>query len=70
MKKLYRNTTDGILCGILAGIGDYFRQDPTIIRIVFVLLLLVTGFFPFALLYLLGYFLIPVKPPYQVVDEQ
>lgn len=56
--------------GILAGIGDYFNIDPTIVRIAFILLLLGTGIFPFVILYILGYYLIPVKPPYNVVDEQ
>ena len=70
MKKLYRNTKKGILFGILAGIGDYVNLDPTVIRIIFLVLLLVTGVFPFVILYILGYYLIPVKPPYNVVDEQ
>ncbi|PIR75466.1 MAG: PspC domain-containing protein [Candidatus Magasanikbacteria bacterium CG_4_9_14_0_2_um_filter_42_11] len=70
MKKLYRNTKKGILFGILAGIGDYVNLDPTVIRIIFLVLLLATGVFPFVLLYILGYYLISVKPPYNVVDEQ
>ncbi len=70
MKKLYRSKTQRVLWGILGGIGEYVNIDPTVIRIIFIVLLLVTGFFPFALLYLIGYYIIPEKPPYDVVDEQ
>ena len=70
MKKLYRSTTNRVLWGILGGIGEYAHIDPTIVRIIFLILLLVTGFFPFAILYILGYYIIPQKPPFDVVDEQ
>lgn len=70
MKKLYRNTKKGRVLGILAGIGEYFNIDPTVIRIIFLLLLLATGVFPFVFLYILGYYFIPKKSPYNVVDEQ
>lgn len=70
MKKLYRSTKDPILFGVLAGIGEYFYIDPTVVRVIFLLLLLVTGIFPFVILYLLVYFLVPEKPLYNVVDEQ
>jgi len=70
MKKLYRSNTERVVWGILGGIGEYVGVDPTVVRIVFVILLLITGFFPFALLYLLGYYIIPKKPLYDVVDEQ
>ena len=32
-KKLYRSETDRMLCGVCAGIGEYFGLDPTLIRL-------------------------------------
>lgn len=32
-KKLYRSETDRMLCGVCAGIGEYFSLDPTLIRL-------------------------------------
>ncbi|MCI9147303.1 MAG: PspC domain-containing protein [Hungatella sp.] len=33
-KKLYRSSTNRMLCGVCAGIGDYLNVDPTIIRLI------------------------------------
>ena len=37
-KKLYRSMTDKRLCGICGGLGEYFEIDPTIIRLIWVIL--------------------------------
>ncbi|MGI6589292.1 MAG: PspC domain-containing protein [Candidatus Iainarchaeum sp.] len=60
-KKLYRNKNNQIISGVLAGIADYLNYDPTIIRLVFILLTLVTGILPGILLYILAVILIPKK---------
>ncbi len=71
MKKLYKSKKNRVLSGILGGLGEYYAIDPTVVRIVFVILLLVTGFFPFGIAYLVAYFLIPEEDGrYHVVDEQ
>lgn len=43
IKKLYRSTEDGMLTGVCAGLGEYFNFDPTLIRLIFVLLSLGGG---------------------------
>ena len=35
-KKLYRSETDRMLCGVCAGIGEYFGLDPTLIAAIIV----------------------------------
>jgi phage shock protein C len=60
-KKLYRNQNKKVLLGVLAGIADYLSYDPTIIRLVFILLTLVTGILPGILVYILAVILIPKK---------
>lgn len=58
-KKLFRSRSDKKVAGILGGLGQYFGIDPTILRVLFVLLLIGTGGFPFALIYLILTFIIP-----------
>ena len=36
-KQLYRSTTNRMVAGVCAGIGDYFNVDPTLVRLAFVL---------------------------------
>ena len=33
-KKLYRSRGNRMVCGVCAGIGEYFNIDPTIIRVI------------------------------------
>ena len=37
-KKLYRSSTNKVICGVCGGIGEYFGVDPTIVRLVWALL--------------------------------
>ena len=37
-KHLFKSNSNRVLCGVCGGIGDYFSIDPTIIRLVWVLL--------------------------------
>ncbi len=37
-KKLYRSRTNRFICGVCGGIGEYLNIDPTIIRLLLVLL--------------------------------
>ena len=42
-KRLYKSSTNRVLCGICGGIGEYFNIDPTIIRLIFVLFVFGVG---------------------------
>ena len=42
-KKLYRSRTDKKLCGVCGGLAKYFNMDPTIVRVLTVLLTLCVG---------------------------
>lgn len=43
MKRLYRSNTNRMLFGVAGGIADYFNMDPTIVRILWVLIALFGG---------------------------
>jgi len=60
-KKLYRSRTDRQLGGVCSGLANYFRIDPTVIRLIFVLGFFLTGSATFWL-YLVMWIVIPEEP--------
>ncbi len=60
MKKLYRSQTNKKIAGICGGIGELTDTDPTMVRLVTVILGLITGFFPFFVGYLIAWWIVPV----------
>lgn len=61
-KRLYRSMKEKRIAGICGGLGEYLETDPTLIRLIFVLLLFVTGFAPMIVTYLIGWIIIPINP--------
>lgn len=66
-KQLTRLSNDKIIWGICSGIAHYLGWDKTIVRILMVLLLLITGFFPVGLLYIIAYFIMPVDSTSNII---
>jgi phage shock protein C len=62
-KRLYKSRTNRIIDGVCGGVAEYFEIDPTIVRILWVLVSLSGAGF---LLYLAAMIIIPVRP---IVDE-
>ncbi|MBC8044212.1 MAG: PspC domain-containing protein [Rhizobacter sp.] len=60
-KKLYRSTSQKMLLGVCAGLGEYFNIDATIIRVAFALGALITALVPGMILYFILGFIIPVQ---------
>ncbi|MBT3392986.1 MAG: PspC domain-containing protein [Elusimicrobiaceae bacterium] len=58
-KKLKRSSKNYIVFGILGGLGEYLNIDPVLLRLIFVVLMVLTGFIPFIVIYILAYFIIP-----------
>jgi phage shock protein C len=59
-KRLYRSEEERMIAGVCGGIAEYLDIDPTLVRILFVLLFFVGG--NGLLLYLILMFLMPLKP--------
>ena len=59
-KKLYRIPSEGMIAGVCAGLGEYFELDPTLVRLVFVLLFFagMSG----GLIYIIMWLIVPIKP--------
>ncbi|NLM09585.1 MAG: PspC domain-containing protein [Clostridiaceae bacterium] len=58
-RKLYLSDTNKIIGGVCGGIGEYLGIDPTVVRLVWALLSLLSAFIGGTLLYLLAMFIIP-----------
>lgn len=60
-KKLYRSKKDRVFAGVCGGIGEYLGVDPTVIRLLAVIL----GFTGIGVLaYIVAAILIPENPVY------
>ena len=60
-RRLYRSHTDSVLGGVAGGVAEYLDADPTIIRVVWALLALVTGGV-FLILYIVMWIVVPYGP--------
>jgi len=58
-KKLYRSDKNKILAGIFGGLGEYLEIDPVLLRLIWVLVFIFTGFVPGLLAYLIAIVVIP-----------
>ncbi|MFC1756554.1 PspC domain-containing protein [Patescibacteria group bacterium] len=58
-KKLYRSQKNKIFAGILGGLGEYFEVDPVALRVLWILLIGLTGFVPGIVAYIVAIFVVP-----------
>lgn len=58
MKKLYRSS-NRIIAGVCGGVAEYFDLDPTLIRVIYLVLSLFSAAFPGVLLYIILMIMIP-----------
>lgn len=59
-KRLYRSKIDQMIGGVCAGIANYVNMDPTVIRLLWVLITLMGG--SGVLIYLVLLIVIPLEP--------
>lgn len=62
MKKLYLSQKDKKMGGVLGGIAESLEIDSTLIRVLFIALLFITGVVPMIIAYLLWWMIIPQVP--------
>jgi phage shock protein C len=67
-KKLYRSRTKKVFAGIFGGLEDYMGTDATLTRIIFLVIVVFSGFFPGVFLYIIGSFIIPLEPTHHTKD--
>lgn len=59
MRRLTLSSTDIKIAGVCAGIAEYFQIDPTIVRIIWLCILVLGGFVLPVFAYLLCWLIIP-----------
>ena len=70
-QKLYRTRDERMLAGVCGGLAQFFSIDPTIVRLIFVVLALMGG--PGLLIYIIMWIVVPEeplgpRPPMDIID--
>ena len=58
-KQLTRSTSDRMIAGVCAGLGDYLNIDPTVVRLLFVLGFFMSGGVGMFIAYLIMAVIVP-----------
>lgn len=59
-KRLYRDLDHKMICGVCAGIGEYFKLDPTVVRLAWAIFACCAG--AGILAYIVAALIIPANP--------
>lgn len=60
--RLYRSVDDRVIAGVCGGLALRMGLDPSLVRIGYALVALLTGIFPFVVLYVLMVVVVPEEP--------
>jgi phage shock protein C len=76
-KHLVRSKTNRMVAGICGGIGEYFNTDPNLIRVIWIIITVLSGFFPGILAYILVWIIVPeggeedtIEATYSIKQEE
>lgn len=69
-KRLCRNDDDKIFSGVIGGVSEYFDLDPTILRLLYILIAVLTGLFPAIIGYIIAALIVPRKPHIHHVEHK
>jgi phage shock protein C len=61
-KRLYRSADEARLAGVCAGLGDYQKVDPVVLRLIWVGVTCLTGIVPGVLAYVIAWAIVPPRP--------
>jgi phage shock protein C len=68
-RKLFRSRSNKVISGLCAGIAYHLDVDVTLVRILTVFLLLITGGAAF-FVYIIAWILVPEEYPFESIDHQ
>lgn len=66
-KKLYKSRSNRVICGACGGIGEYFNIDPTLVRLIWIILIFCFG--TGILAYIIAALIIPEIPDGETIIE-
>lgn len=58
-KRMTRSISDRMIAGVCGGMAEYFDVDPTLVRVGFVLLSVLSAAFPGLVVYLILWLVVP-----------
>jgi phage shock protein C len=58
-KPLRRSRTNRMIAGVVGGLADYWSMDPTLARVIFVVVSILSAAFPGVLVYAVLWLVIP-----------
>ena len=61
-KKLYLSDTDKRISGVCGGIAEYFNIDPSLVRLGWLVMTVLTGLIPGIIAYFVAAIVIPKRP--------
>lgn len=61
-KRLYRSKKNKVIAGVLGGFAEFLKIDPTLVRIIYVVIMILTAFIPMIIAYILACIIIPQRP--------
>lgn len=67
-KKLYRSRFNKKICGVCGGIAEYFGIDPTVVRVIWVILAFLPAL-PMIIIYIILALVIPENPNDTIVMD-
>ena len=62
-RKLTRSSRHKMIAGVCGGIAEYFELDPTVVRVGYVLISIISVAFPGILAYIILMFVMPPPVP-------
>lgn len=65
-KRLYKSRTDRKICGVCGGFAEYLNMDPTVVRIIVLILMLCAGLSLWV--YIIAAIIMPDEPEYRNDD--
>jgi len=60
--RMYRSREHRMIAGVVGGIAEYFDKDPTLLRMLYVLVSILSVAFPGLLVYIVLWIIIPEQP--------
>ncbi len=62
MKHLYKSENNKVVSGVLGGLGEYFDIDPTLVRLAYLFVAILTAVVPAFLAYIVAMLIVPNRP--------
>lgn len=59
INHLHRSKTDKMITGLVGGVAEYFHVNSALVRLIWVLVVVFTGFFPGVVVYAVGIVVVP-----------